>query len=265
MRKSGVPSAIVLAFVIAGLTAQTPAPPATGSAAPVTLPTKPLRSLEYNFSIDYQQNGEVHPEGTSGDNAGDIGTGGSGVRSVLNGIGRTGVLNADIMGMAKDGALVIRVSEWLQAQPRPSQSYICAAYPNGSVVCPAELNVTDAENELMTYLGRGFYDPTLVDAQHQWTRTYSNNNVSVASTFTITGAPDANPLSITETSQITSQNGAFHNWKDNARLTYDPDLEVPIKIHDLALQQGRGATSVQTIMDFQLTKDSFAKPAPPAH
>lgn len=75
MRMSGVPSAIVLAFAIAGLTAQTPAPPDTGSAAPVNLPTKPLRSLEYNFSIDYQQNGEVHPEGTSGDTAGDIGTG----------------------------------------------------------------------------------------------------------------------------------------------------------------------------------------------
>jgi hypothetical protein len=257
VRNSGVPSAIVLAFVIAGLTAQTPAPPDTGSAAPVTLPTKPLRSLQYNFSVDYQQNGEGH--------TGDIGTGGSGVRSALNGIGRTGVLSADVMGMAKDGALVIRVSEWLQEQPRPSQSYLCAAYPNGSVVCPEQLDVTDAENELMTFLGRGFYDATLVDAQHQWTRAYSNKNVSVASTFTITGAPDANPLTITEATEITSQTGAFHNWKDNARLTYDPDLEVPIKIHDLALQQGRGNTSVQTTMDFQLTKDSFAKPAAPTH
>jgi hypothetical protein len=216
-----------------------------------------LRSLEHKFSVDYQQNGELH--------TGDIGTGGSGIRSMMAGVGRTGVLDAEIMAMANDGGLVVRVSEWLQEQPRALQPYICAVYPNGSVVCPDQLQVTDAENEIMTFLGRGFYDPSLVDAQHQWTRTYSNKNVSVVSTFAIAGAPDANPLAITEASQITSLNGAFYNWKDNAHLSYDTALEVPVKLHDVALQQQRGSSSVQTTMDFQLTKDSFAAPSPAAH
>jgi hypothetical protein len=247
VRKTAVYTAILSALAIAGLTGQTPTQ---------SLPTKPLRSLSYNFQVDYQQNGETHTDA--------IGTGGSGVKSMLNGIGRTGALNVDILGLGNDGGLVIRVSEWLQYQPRASQSFTCAAYPDGRVVCPEELQVTDAENTLMGFLGRGFYDPTLVDAQHQWQRSYSNKYVSVVSTFTITGPPDANPLNISSKSEIKSMTGAFSNWNDQAQLTYDTALEVPLHVHDVALQIGRQASSVQTTTEITLTKDSFAKPAVPS-
>ncbi|HEY1428545.1 MAG TPA: hypothetical protein VGF18_03165, partial [Candidatus Tumulicola sp.] len=198
MRKTAAFTAILSAIAIVGLTGQTPP----------NLPSKPLRSLEYNFQVDYQQNGETHTDA--------IGTSGSGVKSMLNGIGRTGTLTADIMGLGGDGGLVIRVSEWLQYQPRASQQFICASYPDGRVVCPEELQVTDAENTILGFLGRGFYDPTLVDAQHQWQRSYSNKYVSAESTFTITGPPDANPLSIGVKTQIKSMTGAFSNWNETA-------------------------------------------------
>jgi hypothetical protein len=254
VRKSGVFYAIVLLAGIIGLTAQTPS---ADQSPPPQLPSKPLRSLEYKFQVDYQQNGEVH--------TGDIGTGGSGVRARVNGIGRTGALDADVLGLGKDGGLAIRVSEWLEYQPRASQSFICAAYPNGSVICPEELAVTDVENTILTFLGRGFYDQSLVDSNHQWTRTYSNKYVSVASTFTITGPPDANPISVTSITKITSATGAFQNWTEHTTFTYDTAMEVPVHIRDVALQQNRGSTSLQTTTEFWLTKDSFAKTTPASH
>ena len=88
----------VAAFAV--LSAQTPPPAATP-----TLPDKPLRHLEYAFSVDYQRNGEVHEGG--------IGTARSGVGSLMSGIGRQGTLDVDVMAAANDGGLVIRASEWL--------------------------------------------------------------------------------------------------------------------------------------------------------
>jgi hypothetical protein len=233
------------AAALAALSAQTPASP-----APPALPDKPLRHLEYSYSVDYQQLGEEHQ--------GDIGTGGSGVVSTAHGSGRQGTLDVDVIGVAKDGGLVIRSAEWIQDRPRASQSFICAVYPEGRVICPEHLDVTDAENELMTFLGRGFFDGSLVDAKGHWQRTFSNKYVSVTSDFTIVGSADANPLTIDAKTQIVSTAGLSTNWDDQAHLTYDTAMSVPVAIHDVAVQHARGSAQTQTTMDFHLTKDSFA-------
>ncbi|HKU81714.1 MAG TPA: hypothetical protein VJP76_06045 [Candidatus Tumulicola sp.] len=239
-----------LAFCLtAPLASPAQTPPATAAAA---LPSKPLRHLEYQFTVDYQRNGEGHYGG--------IGTGGSGVSPLIAGGGRRGKLDVDILAAAKDGGLVIRASEWLFEQPRPSQAYVCAVYPDTRVICPPELDVTDVENLVMSYLGRGFYDASVVDGAGRWQRNYSNKYVSVATGFTIEGARDANPLSISQTTQITSLTGAFMDWKEDAQLTYDANLEVLDTLHDVALEKARGASSIQTITDAHLVQDSFAKP-----
>ena len=225
------------------------APPATPAAS---LPAKPLRHLEYDFSVDYQRNGEGHYGG--------VGTVGSGVASLMAGGGRRGKLDVDVLAAAKDGGLVVRTSEWLFEQPRANQSYVCAVYPDGRVICPENLDVTDVENQVMSYLGRGFYDATLLDAQGHWRRSFSDKYVSVVSDFTIHGAREANPLSISQTPQIVSATGAFMDWKEDATLSYDANLEVLDSLHDVAVQKPRGSASIQTIMDAHLVEDSFAKP-----
>ncbi|HEY5426379.1 MAG TPA: hypothetical protein VIJ77_07505 [Candidatus Tumulicola sp.] len=234
----------ISAFAV--LTAQTPAPAGTPA-----LPDKPLRHLEYAFSVDYQRNGEVHE--------GAIGTARSGVGSLMSGIGRQGTLDVDVMAAANDGGLVIRAAEWLQEQPRARQSFICAAYPEGRVICPEYLGVTDVENQIMGYLGRGFFDPSLVDDKGRWQRKFSDKYVSVVSNFTIQGSVQANPLTVLQETSITSLSGNYTSWTESARFTYDPALEVLDTLHDVAIQQARGAATVQTTMDFRLTKDSFAK------
>jgi hypothetical protein len=236
------------AATLVATSAQAPPSPAPA------LPDKPLRHMEFAYSVDYQRLGEQHQ--------GDIGTGGSGVVSTAAGAGRQGTLTADVIGVAKDGGLVIRTSEWLQSTPRASQSFVCAVFPEGRVVCPEHLDVTDAENEIMTYLGRGFLDPSIIDDKGQWQRQFSNKYVAVTANFIVTGNPDANPLAIDAKTTITSIGGLSSNWDDTAHLTYDRMLDVPVTLHDVAIEHARGNQSTQTTMDFKLTKDSLA-PAKP--
>ncbi len=247
MNSKAIVQLLCAAALLVGTSAQTPPP------APA-LPDKPLRHMEFAYSVDYQHLGEQHQ--------GDIGTGKSGIVSTAGGTGRQGTLTADVMGVARDGGLVIRTSEWVQSTPRASQAFLCAVYPEGRVVCPEHLDVTDAENEIMTYLGRGFLDPSIIDEKGQWVRQFSNKYVAVASQFIVVGNPDANPLAIDAKTTITSIGGMSSNYDDTAHLTYDRMLDVPVTLHDVAIEHARGNQSTQTTMDFKLTKDSLAPVKP---
>ena len=50
------------------------------------------------------------------------------------------------------------------------------------------------------------------------------------------------------------------DWKEDAKITYDVNLEVLDTLHDVAVEKPRGAASIQTIIDAHLVADSFAKP-----
>jgi hypothetical protein len=232
--------------MLLALSGQTPAP------SPAPLPSKPLRHLEYAFSVDYQSTGNAQ--------TGAIGTNGSGIVQTGGSGGRRGTLTADVMGIGSDGGMIVRTSELLEARPRASQQFLCVVYGDMRVVCPPNLDVTDAENVLMQFLGRGFYDPALLDANGRWQRKKDNKTVAYVSDLTAKDPGDGKPLQIYVHTEVTSDNGAFANWHEEARLTYDPRLEVPIAIRDVAIQAARGNRETQTMMDFQLTKDSFAKP-----
>jgi hypothetical protein len=253
--RGSIARAFACSIAVLALTAQTPAPAPTAAAPQTAAPKldKPLRHLEYAFTVDYQQLGEGHSSG--------IGGTGSGVASAAGVAGRTGTLYVDIMAVAKDGGMVVRTQEWLEAQPHGSQPFLCAVYSEGRVVCADNLPVSDAENELMAFLGVGFIDPSIVDDNGNWQRKFSNKDVAVVSNFSITGQADANPLTITEISKITTTTGGS-NWNDQATLTYDRPLSVPVTLHDVATQNARGSQTLRTIMDFKLIKDSFAHAQP---
>lgn len=231
------------AIVLAAVVAQAAAP-----AAPVL--DHPLRHLEYTYTVDYQRLGNGTTDA--------IGTGGSGMVALSGSGGRQGRLFADVMAVAKDGGLVVRVQEWQEAAPRPEQSYECAVYGDTRVICPPNLEVTDVENVLMADLGRGFFDPADVGAGGKWQRTYSNATVNVTSDFALDGSPASNPVKIVEHTEIKSVNGAFRNWHEDAKIVYDATLSVPASLHDVAVQAARGNAGMQTTVDLTLQKDSFA-------
>src|SRR6201999_383392 len=147
------------------LTAQTPAPPPAASPSPAATPGKPLRHLEYAFSVGVQglQNYAVEP-------------GGTGVQTVDKGghiatpEGGTGTMYVDVLSVASDGALVVRISELVRGDARPRQPFTCSVYGNTSVLCPSMPSPSEAEWVLLGYLGRQFVDAAPWTDQGQWER-----------------------------------------------------------------------------------------------
>ena len=143
---------------LAALSAQTPAPLPALSPGPTPTPGKPLRQLEYTFSVGVQglQNYAVEP-------------GGSGVQTVDKGghvatpEGGSGTMYVNVLSVAPDGALVVRIAELVQGDPRPRQAFTCSVYGNTSVLCPSMPSPSEAEWVLLSYLGREFVERCAVE------------------------------------------------------------------------------------------------------
>jgi hypothetical protein len=240
---------IAAILTILALSAQTPA----GGPQPGTIGGPPLRHLEYGFSVDYQTTGQVDT-GAIGASAG------VGRASYFGGTGRQGTMSIDILAAAHDGGLVVRASEWIDNQPRASQPFVCAVYPDTRVICPQELPVTDAETILMTFMGRGFVDPSLIDANNHWQRHYDDKFVSVVADFTVASTDSSGKIAtIDGVSKTSSLNGANRNWIDTSKFQYDLSMEVPTQVHMDSEQSVRGVVGYKATFDYHLKKDSLAK------
>jgi len=233
------------------LQAQTPAP----SAAPAGA-GKPIRHLEYSLAVGYVTNGEGHSSGMS---AGGEGGAGSGVNSGLGGGGRTGTIDADVVGFTPDGALIIGINEMLQSAPRPEERFTCTVYGDGHVMCPdVHGQLTDAENLLLSMLGRGFIDPNLTATGNHWERKYEGKDVGVVTDYTMVDPADAQ-VTIERRSTITSRVHSVGDSTEEGTIVYDRTLSVPDSVHDTVTESYRNSTLLSTI-DLKLISDSFAKP-----
>ncbi|HEY1655275.1 MAG TPA: hypothetical protein VGF86_09195 [Candidatus Tumulicola sp.] len=234
------------------LSAQSPAPQAPSASA------KPLRHLEYAFQADYTTNGEGHG---SGMDAGGEGGVSSGVHSMLGGGGRRGTMAVDVLGLAPDGALVVVVNEMLQEAPRPGERFTCTIYGDGHVLCPtADGPLTDAENLLLSLLGRGFIDATVSDSNKHWRRTYDGKQVSVVTDYTIANVGDGGRVTIVKHSTITSRTRSIGDSVEDGKIVYDTTLSVPDTVADTVYETYHDR-SLQSTFDLTLKSDTFAQPA----
>ena len=238
---------LLLALGVVVLSAQTPRP--AGSPEP----SKPLRHLEYSFS--------VHREGLSGaefngsndepllpGTIGEAGTGGSGTMSV------------DVLSIAPDGALVVRISEWVKLEPRPRQAYTCTVYGNTTVACPSVPAPSQAEWLLLSYLGRQFVDAAPWDSQHQWKRAERTEQYDLVENFTLLPGSTDQRATIRETKIASVHNGDASVQREDVTIAYDRALEVPDIIHDdFTAASDNGSDTGHATFDFQLLRDSFAK------
>lgn len=234
------------------LTAQTPAPKPAGPTPTGT----PIRHLEYAFTVDYTTNGEGHNSGMAAGGEGGVD---SGVNSMLGGGGRRGTMIVDVTGFTPDGALIVAVNESLQEAPRPGERFSCTVYGDGHVLCPtANGPLTDAENLLLSTLGRGFIDASAAANGGRWKRSYDGKQVFVSTTYAMTGGGDGHPAVITKHSDIQSRVRTIGDSVEDGRIDYDTALSVPDAIHDTIFETLANAT-IQTVIDLRLTQDSFAK------
>jgi hypothetical protein len=240
-----VPALLVLLLAFAGLTAQT--------AAPAQSPAKPLRHLEYTFT--------VHEEGVTGYQFNGIGVVPSaGVGGGATNDGGSGTMYIDVLSVTAEGALLVRISEYVTNDARPRQAYTCTVYGSSAVQCPSVPAPSEAEWVLLSYLGRRFVDGAPWDAAHHWQRKLDTTQYSLVEDFTMGDAGNPNLALITETKKMEMHNGGFGSRTDEVRIMYDRSMEVPAAVHD-EIQEVGDSGSGHASFDFQLSSDSFAKPS----
>lgn len=234
----------VLAF-----SAQTPAPVSS-------VPAKPVRRLVYAFSADYVTNGEAHDSGMS---PGGTESSGSGVESLLGGGGRHGTMNVDVVGFSPDGALIVAINESLENAPRPGERFTCTVYGDGHVLCQkADGPLTDAENLLLSMLGRGFIDASVSPTNNHWRQTYDGKQVSVVTDYTLTDPGGGRPVTIVKHSNIKSRVRTIGDSVEDGTIVYDRALSVPDSVKDTTYET-LPSGSLQSTFSFTLTSDSFAR------
>jgi hypothetical protein len=237
---------LVILIGLAGLTAQTPAPSPS--------PAKPLRHLEYAFTVDREGVSQYHYNG--------IGNGiqtGAGVGGGARSSGGKGTMYVDVLSIAADGALVVRIWELVENDARARAAYTCTVYGNTAVLCPSVPAPSDAEWVLLSYLGRRFVEGAPWDAEHHWQRKVDSSDYTLVEDFTLSDSGNPNLALITEKRTMELHNGGFSTRTDEVRIMYDRSMEVPDSVHDETQSAGPGGSGHGSF-DFQLTSDSFPKP-----
>lgn len=231
----------------AALSAQTPRPAASSE------PQKPLRHLEYSFSVNRQGLYGAEFNGASDEMPSPVSIG-------ARGAGGTGTMSVDVLSIAPDGALIVQISEWLKVEPRARSAYTCTVYGNTTVACPSVPAPSQAEWLLLSYLGRSFVDAAPWDAAHQWKRAERTKSYDLAETFTLLPESNDRRAMIRETKMISVHNGDASKQREDVMISYDRTMEVPDVIHDdFTAASDNGSDTGHATFDFQLRKDSFAK------
>jgi hypothetical protein len=207
--------------------------------------------LEYAFSVGVQGLQNYALKGGTGvqtvDKAGNVATpeGGSGTMYV------------DVLSVAPDGALVVRISEMAVGDARPRQAFICNVYGNTSVLCPSMPSPSAAEWVLLAYLGRQFVDGAPWNAQGRWQRQEQSDQFETQEDFTLVDASKVKAV-VHEVKKMVLHNGGFDNQTSDVTITYDRALEVPDVIHDDVQTTGGDEASHANYI-FTLKQDSYAK------
>lgn len=239
-------AALAMVCGLAGLTAQTP------GAAP--LPAAPLRHLEYAFNVSVEGLQSYKFNATNG-----------GVETVnrAGGVaapeGGNGTMFVDLLSLAPDGALVVRISELVQGDPRPGQAYTCNVYGNTSVLCPSTPAPPEAEWILLGYLGRQFVDGAPWDANGHWQRREQSAQFDMREEFTLLGGRNEKKVIVHEVKRTRTNNGGFYSQRSDITIDYDRAMEVPDVVRDEVATTGGDEASHASLL-FTLERDSFVGP-----
>jgi hypothetical protein len=167
----------------------------------------------------------------------------------------------DVLSIAPDGALLVRIWESVDGEVRPRQAYTCTVYGSTAVLCPSVPVPSQAEWTLLSYLGRQFVDAAPWDAQHHWQRTKETTQYSLVEDFTMRDASDPKKIVIDENKKMKLHNGSFSSQTEDVVLVYDRTLEVPLTVTD-DMRDVEGSGSGHGTFKFVLKKDSFSTPPP---
>jgi hypothetical protein len=224
----------LLLAVLAGLSAQTPAP-------------KVLRHLVYQFGYNT-------PVASSG-----------------NGTGTTTI---DIMGPAPDGGLIINGQDswWNTVRPRATNS--CEVYPGGKVACSQmPYAISPMQLTIFPMLARGYFKGLNAAATSSWQRSYTVYAAIIPGANGFAGqpytwkceysfhgqgpVPKASPLVlILSDGTLDQQGGRFLNATSKQRIVYDPVAKVPAIVRDVRTHFPQTSVYNNDLIELKLIKDS---------
>jgi hypothetical protein len=210
--------------------------------------------LEYSFSVSTQGLESYEFNAINGG----VETG-SGAGNSASSLGGNGTMIVDILSVTPDGALVVRISELVQYEPRPRGAYTCTVYGSTAVLCPSVPAPSAAEWVLLSYLGRQFIDGAPWDASGHWQRKESSAQFDSEEDFTLVDAGTGKKVVVSEVKLTKLHNGGFASQKSEVTIHYDRAMEVPDLIQDDVETTGASEAS-HASYKFTLTHDSFAKP-----
>ena len=241
--------AVVLIAVcgLATLTGQTP--------AASTSPSKPLRHLEYSFSVAVQCLQSYRFDVVHGTGLATVDLFGN----AADPEGGSGTMLVDVMSIADDGALVVRIAELVHGDPRVRQAYSCTVYGDTDVACQTIPSPSEAEWVLLGYLGRRFVDDAPWDSQGHWQRVVHAPRYSLQEDFTLVYAQNDRDIVVRESKKLKLSDINLEQQTSEVTIDYDRTMEVPNVVRDEVSAssdiEGSHASYV-----FTLLRDSFAKP-----
>jgi len=239
----------VFAFIAASALSTVPAFAVETSSAP-------LRHLVYAFTYNVGTTDSVHSSGIGGDGPA------SGVSDYRGGTEDKGTLTVDVMQVANDGGIVLKISEKAR-DARTADPALCAVYGvTGAVICDPNAKVNDEEMALLRVLGRNFVDPTEFDANRHWKRGQSGGAVNETADYTA-GTVDSSgimPITMLRVTEVTGAQG--YKETTNGTISYNLALSVPTRLTQDAIirqEQGMGNSHRQeTKVEISLVSDSMA-------
>lgn len=237
----------MLAVILAAATAATPWP----HQEIVPLSASPLRHLAYAYDVNVRSDSEFHYGG--------IGTGTPGVGTAWSGGTDKGTIVADVVAVAKDGGLVIRVSERSSvSRAHFVDPVMCAVYGNTHVDCSANSVINPEIYELLRVLGRNFVDANSLDEKNHWrVEAGGSKGLKETTDFTIL-SNEGGVAKIAESIDVRDQDAARRNAETDGTIVYDLPMSVPKSLHEQTMMHPSTSTTVERTIDLQLQTDSFA-------
>lgn len=213
----------------------------------VALADKPVRTVVYRYSVDehgFTGAPSASVYGAVSEN-GSSGLGGS-----------TGTIRADVIRATDDGGLVVDVTQSIDRELRPLQTLRCAVYGRTEdVVCDQNIAPTEAENILLMYFGRYFYESSRVDAGGHWQTSphFHDSQMTIVNDFAVSKA-DGNVLTL-KVNRV--EKGGGYYSKTQGTLVYDVGLSIPDSIK-LATTIQRSGDQGDMNANLKLLSDSMA-------
>lgn len=179
-----------------------------------------------------------------------------------------GTMSVDILGMAPDGGMLVRASDWWYYTLRPRQAVECEVYASGDVHCD---NVppypSDSALVLLPLLAQNFFSHGSQGAASSWQQRYSVSFNKGTFVTDISMNLDATPkgdgkfLLVKSKGEIRQRDRREHYAAEEGSFVYYPAESVPLTIHDERGHLPTNSIYTRTSVDLRLTKDSAATDA----